>query len=102
MDEKHEKVIQLSLWLRVENNNKYIRGKAKVRARIEDNILHRYGMHKPRKDGWEYTLTVSYRSDEELTRIIYEILQEAESEADMYNCFTEADVQALDGSERSW
>lgn len=30
------KVIKVCLWLRVENNNKYIRRKKKVRQEIED------------------------------------------------------------------
>jgi hypothetical protein len=97
-----KKTIQVELWLRVENNNKYIRGKKKVRERIEESILCHYGMEK-KANGCEYILTIPYSTDEELDSIIYDdILREAESLADLRYCFTEADVRALDGSERSW
>lgn len=98
-----EKTIKVNLWLRVENNNKFVRGKTMSRLRIEESILNQYDMVKLRPDGWEYHLTIKYRTDEELNQIIYEdILQEAERMADLRNGFTEADVTALDGSERSW
>lgn len=45
---------------------------------------------------------VPYQSQDDLDNTIYEILQEAQSTADSYNCFIEADVTALDGLERSW
>jgi hypothetical protein len=41
-DEQEEKTIQVELWLRVENNNKFIRGKTKARARIEQSVLSHY------------------------------------------------------------
>lgn len=53
-----EKTLQVSLWLRVENNSKFVRGKTKVRQRIEETILSRYNMQKEREDGWDYTLTI--------------------------------------------
>lgn len=31
-----------------------------------------------------------------------QIIQEADSQADVHNCFIEVDVQALDGSDKSW
>jgi hypothetical protein len=31
--------MKVNLWLRVENNNKYIRGKKQVRQEIEDRVL---------------------------------------------------------------
>jgi transcriptional regulator with XRE-family HTH domain len=37
------KTTTLELWLRVENNNKFLRGKSKVRQNIEDFHLRRYG-----------------------------------------------------------
>ncbi len=40
------KVMKVTLWLRVENNNKYIRGKKKARQEIEDRVLSRYHMKK--------------------------------------------------------
>lgn len=102
IQEPDQRTIQVELYLRVENNNKFVRGKTRARQSIEDFVLRPYGMDKPRKDRWEYILTIPYESDEQLEKTIYEILQEAQSTADSYNCFTESDVRALDGSERSW
>ena len=60
-------------------------------------------MKKPDADGWEYLLTIMHETEEELDRIIYdEILGEASRIAEGRNGFNEADVYALDGSERSW
>ena len=97
------KVMKVTLWLRVENNSKFVRGKTKVREEIEQFVLSRYGMEKDRKDGWDYTLTIPYETDEELDSIIYdEILGEADRLADMRNCFIEGDAASVDNPERSW
>ncbi len=100
--EPKQKTIQVELYLRVENNNKYVRGKTKARRSIEDFVLSQYAMEKPEKDGWRYSLTIPYYTQGDLDDTIYDILREAESEADSHHCFTEADVIALHGSERSW
>jgi len=103
MREEPDKTIQVSMWLRVENNSKFVRGKTKVRKLIEDWILSEYDAVKLDKDGWEYTLTIPYRTDEELDKIIYDdILQQADSIADRYNCFIETDISAIDNPERIW
>jgi len=73
------KVMKVNLWLRVENNNKYIRGKKKARDEIEQWVLSRYQMTKDRPDGWEYELSIPYQTDEELDAIIYDdIIGEAD------------------------
>jgi hypothetical protein len=59
-------------------------------------------MRKPAAARSDYVLTITYRTDEELDQTIYEILREADRLADLRSCFIEADVIALDGSERSW
>ncbi|MGD9731496.1 MAG: recombinase family protein [Desulfamplus sp.] len=97
-----KKSIKVQLWLRVENNSKFVRGKSRVRKHIEDFILSGYDMKKPDKDGWEYELTIPYENDKELDDKINRILQEMDSEADMRNCFIETDITAMDGSDRSW
>jgi DNA invertase Pin-like site-specific DNA recombinase len=97
-----KKSIKVKLWLRVENNSKFVRGKSRVRKQIEDFILSEYNMKKPDKDGWEYELTIPYENDNELDDKINSMLAEMDSEADMKNCFIEADVTAMDGSDRSW
>ena len=97
------KVIKVTLWLQVENNSKFVRGKKRVREEIEQYVLSRYGMEKERADDWEYTLTIPYETDEELDSIIYdEILGEANRLADDRHCFVEADVTSVDDPDRSW
>lgn len=97
------KVMKVELWLRVEGNNKYVRGWKKARAEIEQFILSRFGMEKLRADGWEYVLSIPYDTDEELDEIVYrEILQEAEFIAERRLCFVEIDVTSLDDPDRSW
>lgn len=99
---KMKKVVEVEIWLRVERNNKYVRGKKRAREEIEDYTFAQYNMKKPRKDGWIYTLSIPHRTDEELDDIVYEILAEAERIAASRNCFIEADVRAMDGSDRVW
>ncbi len=94
--------IDVELWLRVENNSKFVRGKTKARAWIEDSVLRRYDMRKPNANRSDYALTISYDTDAELDATIYDILREANQIADLHHCFTEADIRALDGSDRSW
>jgi hypothetical protein len=60
-------------------------------------------MEKPDKNGWEYTLSIPYTTDDELEEIIHEeIYAEAERIADFRNCFIEGDITSLDDPERSW
>ncbi len=94
--------IDVELWLRVENNSKFVRGKTKARAWIEDSVLRRYAMRKPDANRSDYILTLTYGTDAEIDATIYDILREADQIADLHYCFTEADVRALDGSDRSW
>jgi hypothetical protein len=97
------KIMKVGLWLRVENNNKHIRGKTRARDEIERWVLSRFGMRKDRPDGWEYELSISYQSDEELDAIIYDdILAEADRIADSRHCFIEADVCSIDDPDRRW
>jgi DNA-binding Lrp family transcriptional regulator len=99
----NEKTIQVELWLRVENNNKFVRGKTESRQTIEDSVLSKYHMNKPDKNGYDYTLTITYSSDEELERIICDnILRRAYEIADIRHGFIEADMREVGGQERSW
>lgn len=83
------KVAMITLWLRVENNSKFVRGKGKVRDSIEQYILSDYKMKK--LDRSEYELTFTYKSDEDLQKQIDELHREMAGEADLRNCFIEAD-----------
>jgi hypothetical protein len=66
------------------------------------NAFWYYKPRKPYKDGNEYILHIPYEADDELDRTIYDILREAESQADMRHCFIEADARSLDDPDRSW
>jgi DNA invertase Pin-like site-specific DNA recombinase len=89
----------VTLWLRVENNSKFVRGKTRARSDIERYCLSDYRMKKLR-DG-EYELTFTYRDDADLDKQIYDLLDEMESQADLHHCFTETNVRE-NGTERSW
>lgn len=79
----------ITLYLSIENNSKFVRGKKKVRENIEIYHLSRYKMQK--LHGWEYELNFSYKSDEDLQKQIDELYREMANEADLRNCFIEAD-----------
>ncbi|ABS08679.1 MULTISPECIES: hypothetical protein [Shewanella] len=49
-------------------------------------------MTKPEKNGWDYILKVPYTSMKELEDTVYEIMSEAQSTADINNCFVEISV----------
>ncbi|MBX7222565.1 MAG: hypothetical protein K1Y36_21640 [Blastocatellia bacterium] len=85
--------------LRVENNNKFVRGKKRARENIERFHLQWHRMKKLEEN--KYELTFSYRDDADLDRQVYDLLREIESEADMRFCFIEADVWE-EGTDRSW
>lgn len=93
------KTTTVTLWLRVENNNKFVRGKKRSREAIERFHLRRYGMKK--LSDWEYELTFSYQDDADLDRQVYDLLRDIDNEADFRHCFTEADVME-NGTDRSW
>lgn len=92
---------KIRLWLRVENNNKYIRRKGKVRKAIERYCLSRYRMEKLQPDGCEYWLTISYEDEQNLERQIGWLRQEIFQVADSEYCFIEADFTE-EGSDRAW
>ncbi len=94
--------IDVELWLRIENNSTFVRGKTKARAWIEDSVLRRYAMRRPDATRSDDILTLTYDTDEDLDATIYDILREADGIADLHHCFTEADIRAVDGSDRSW
>lgn len=89
LPEEKPKTALITLYLRVENNSKFVRGKKKARENIEFYHLSPYRMQK--LDGWEYELTFSYKSEEGLQKQIDELYREMANEADVRNCFIEAD-----------
>ena len=97
------RVMKVKLWLTVENNSKFVRGKSKSLNEIEWRVLSCFDMEKSDKNGSEYILSIPYTTDEELDRIINEeIYAEAEYIADSRHCFIEVDMISLDDPERSW
>jgi DNA invertase Pin-like site-specific DNA recombinase len=90
---KAEKVAEIKLWLRVENNNKFVRGRKKSIASIEE-YLEFYDMKKPefsRQNG-DYLIYIKYTSMDGLKDKVYEILSNIETEASLRNCFTESEA----------
>ncbi len=78
----------ITLYLSIENNSKFVRGKGKVRESIEWSMLMEYQMKKlPRND---YELTFTYKDEEHLQKQIDDLHQEMASEADLRNCYIEA------------
>jgi integrase/recombinase XerD len=94
--------IRVMLHLRVEDNSKFVQAKKKARRQIELLCLSDYNMKKLEEGGWEYELSIPHRDDEELDRIVYDLLSACESVADDHQCFIEADVWSVENPERSW
>lgn len=95
------KIAELDLWLRVENNSKFVRGKSKVRSEIEDFLSSEYTLKKQYKDSWEYKLIVQYQTEKDLEGEVEAILEEMHSLADMRNCFIEYSLSWQEGK-KSW
>jgi DNA invertase Pin-like site-specific DNA recombinase len=95
------KTTKVILWLQVENNSKFVRGKGKSRQHIEDYCLSEYSARKLEKDGWEYELTIKYEDDEDLERQIEDLSDEMSREADLRNGSIECSFTEV-GTDRSW
>ena len=95
------KTTKVILWLQVENNSKFVRGKGKSRQNIEDCCLSEFGAKKLEKDGWEYELTFRYEHDEDLENQMENLAAEMSSEADSRNGFIECHFSEV-GTDRSW
>lgn len=93
------KTTTVTLWLRVENNSKFVRGKSRAREDIENYVLRHYQMKKLKH--CDYELTFDYEDDKDLDKQIHDMLIECESQADLRNCFTESDVRE-NGTDRYW
>ncbi len=100
---RQPKVMKVKIWLGVENNNKFVRGKGKAREQIEQQIFSRFGMEHAGKGSRDYVLSIPYETDEELDSIINdEICSEAANIADLRNCVTEIGVTSLEAPDRTW
>ncbi|WP_335872300.1 recombinase family protein [Bacillus sp. 2205SS5-2] len=80
---------KIRMWLRIENNSKFVRGKVKAIESIEQFLKANYKMEIIAN---EYIIYVPFKTINVLEKTVYDILSELDNEADMRNCFIEADV----------
>ncbi|WP_242476247.1 hypothetical protein [Bacillus cereus] len=84
------KTAEIRMWLRVENNSKFVRGKSKVRKEVEQYL--RYYFNTEVNASGEYVFYVPYKDINDLTKQVEYIICEIASDADRRNCFIEADT----------
>ena len=84
------KTAKINMYLRIENNSKFVRGKKKVKEETEQYLKAHYNLECPVVD--DYIFYVPYATVNGLTEEVYEILREIDNIADMRNCFIETDV----------
>ncbi len=94
--------MKVKVFLRVENNSSFVRGKNKSQEEIEERVLRPYDMQKVYPEGGEYILTIPYTTEKELDEKIQDIYSEAEDIADSRHGFIEADIFGLEDPERRW
>lgn len=75
----------------VENNSKFVRGKATSLKHIELYCLPDYKAKKLKSGTWDYELTFKHKDDEDLKKQIYELANAMEDVADLRNGFTESE-----------
>lgn len=86
-------IAKLEMWLSVENNSKFVRGKGKVSEEIEDYLSANFKMEKPNKNSWEYIIYVPYGTVDDLRRTVKEISYEMAEKADMRDTTIELNIQ---------
>ena len=96
-----KKTTKIKMWLEIENNSKFVRGKSKSRKDIELFLLPRFNAVKLTKGGSDYELTFEYESDEDLERQIEELADEICREASMRNGWAECGFSEI-GTDRCW
>ncbi len=94
------KTTKVKMYLRIENNSKFVRGKKKSKEDIEMFVFPHYKMKDIGND-FEYEVTFSYQDDTDLENQIYELADEMSHQADSRNCFIEVDFQEI-GTDRHW
>lgn len=94
------KTTKIKMYLRIENNSKFVRGKKKSKEDIEIFVFPHYEI-KDLGNDFEYEVTFSYQDDADLENQIYELADEMNHQADSRNCFIEVDFQEI-GTDRHW
>lgn len=89
----------IRLTLRIENNNKFVRGKKRACEDIERYCLAQYD--SKRLPNGEYELKVPHSNHQDLDQRMYELLDDISREADDRNCFSESEAH-IEGSDRHW
>ena len=83
------------------NGGRSSRGRLKAEQEVVEHALGRY--RPKQEDGWDYSLTVSYKSDEELDSILMEIIPgTARMIAAKRHCKIEYSARSLDDPSRTW
>lgn len=90
----------VTLWLRVENNNRYGRGRKRSLEAIESLVLLHYDVKTLSE--CQYEVTFKYEDDADLDNQIYDLLNQCQRFADLYNCSTEGTDVIEIGTDRSW
>lgn len=100
LSEPTSKTTKVKMYLRIENNSKFVRGKKKSKESIELFVFPHYEI-KDLGNDFEYEVTFSYKDDADLEDQIYELANEMNHQADLKNCFVEVDFQEI-GTDRHW
>jgi len=87
-----DKIVEIHMSLRIENNNKFVRGKKKTKENIEKYLKSFYNLNEPDINQNDYVFYVKYKTVDDLINTVNEILHDLDNEADLNNCFIEADV----------
>lgn len=93
------KVATIRLTLRIENNNKFVRGKKRAQEDIERYCLEKYDAQ--RLPHGEYMLKVPYSSDDDLDKQMHKLLCDISTQADDRHCFSQSDAR-MEGTDRHW
>ncbi|MCL2875254.1 MAG: recombinase family protein [Betaproteobacteria bacterium] len=93
------KIATILLTLRIQNNNKFVRGKKRTIEHIESFYLEEYDA-KQRPNG-EYELKVPYNTDEDLEKAVNELLSDIACDADDRHCFSESEAR-MEGTDLTW
>lgn len=87
-----EKIAKICMWISVQNNSKFARGKKKVNEYINWYLNNFYKVeHDPK--AYDYVIYMPYETTEGLEQEVDRILQEIANEADYRNCIIEFDAR---------
>ncbi len=87
-------VTEVALYLHVQGHSKFVaRYEKQVRKSIEQHYLKDYDLREQDLGGNDYLLRFTHSGLDDLRRQVDVLLSHADSEADMYDCFIEADIE---------